>query len=101
MHTKTTPSACPANNLSMPGHPNTKHMRSCMPKHTHIHAHAHTHLILEKINKIGEKGEGGGTVRTIIVNLSEEQCMMRFLNTCSTRSAHTESGFLSMSSVSD
>ena len=28
------------------------------------------------------------------MNLSEEQYMMRFLNTCSTRSAHTESGFL-------
>lgn len=35
--------------------PYTKHIRSCMPAHTRIHAHAHTHLILEKINKIGEK----------------------------------------------
>lgn len=32
----------------------------------------------------------------VIVNLSEEQYMKRFLNTCSTRSAHTESGFLSI-----
>ena len=38
---------------------------------------------------------------SVIVNLSEEQYIMRFLNTCSTRSAHTERGFLSMSSVSD
>ena len=35
--------------------PYTKQIRSFMPAHTHIHAHAHTHLILEKINKIGEK----------------------------------------------